>query len=398
MDLRRPNSTDCVHAGAPRRQPHWSLTPPVVHSAPFTFESRGQLIDLVEGRSERRQPEYSRMGNPTVRAAEARLSALEGAESARLFASGMAALTTLFLHHLSAGDHLILTRDCYKRTRDFATRVLPKFGIRTDVVEPCLEAIRDALTPRTRLVFTEAPTNPGLRVVDLEGVADLGCGRDCLTVVDATFATPVNLRPLDLGIDLVVHSATKYLGGHNDLLAGVVAGVTRHVEPLSEFHKTQGAVCDPNTAFLLDRGLKTLALRMERHNANGLAVARFLEDHPAVESVLYPGLESHPDHEVAQRLMAGFGGVVTFFLRGGLQEARRLLDRLSLCRIAPSLGGTETLIEPVAIMGYWNMPPQERQALGIRDNMVRLSAGIEEREDICSDLKQALDGISPPAK
>jgi cystathionine gamma-synthase len=364
-----------------------------VHSAPFTFESTEELIALVEGRSKRRQPEYSRMGNPTVTATEARLAALEGAEAAQLFASGMAAVTTLFLRSLCAGDHLVLTRDCYKRTRDFATLVLPDFGIRTDVVEPCLGAIGGALTPRTRLVFTETPTNPALRVVDLEGLAELGRERQLLTVADTTFATPMNLRPLELGIDLVVHSATKYLGGHNDLVAGLVAGSAELMEPLTEFHKTQGAVCDPHTAFLLDRGLKTLALRVTRHNANGLAVARSLEGHPAVESVLYPGLESHPDHDVAQRLMAGFGGVVTFFLKGGLDETRRFVDGLSLCRIAPSLGGTESLVEPVVVMGYWDTPPEEREALGIRDNMVRLSAGIEEAEDICADLEQALAAV-----
>ncbi len=393
MARRRANSTDCVHAGVQRPHPCWSMTPPVVHSAPFTFESTEELIELVEGRSERRQPEYSRMGNPTVIAAEARLAALEGAEAAQLFASGMAAVTTLFFQSLRAGDHLVITRDCYKRTRDFATEVLPKFHIRTDVVEPDLEAIRRALTPQTRLAFTETPTNPGLRVVDLEGLAELGRERGVLTVADSTFATPVNLRPLDLGVDLVMHSATKYLGGHNDLVAGAVAGPAELLEPFSQFHQTHGAVCDPHTAFLLDRGLKTLALRVERHNANGLAVARFLEDHPAVEGVLYPGLESHPDCDLARRLMAGFGGVVTFFVEGGLDEARRFIDALSLCRIAPSLGGTETLVEPVAVMGYWNMPREKRQALGIRDNMVRLSAGIEEAEDICRDLEQALAAV-----
>ncbi len=391
---RRPlSSTDCVHAGAGPCETDGAVTVPVVHSAPFAFETTQALVDFLEGRSERRQPEYGRMANPTVTAVERRLAALEGAEQARLFASGMAAACTVLLAFLRSGDHLVLTDDGYKRTRDFAVEHLGGLGVRSSVVPADVDSIRAALEPQTRLVFTEVPTNPRLSVVDVEALAALGRERGFLTVVDSTFATPVNLRPLELGADLVVHSATKYLGGHNDLIAGVVAGPAERLQPVSDLLMTLGAICDPQTAFLLDRGLKTLALRVERQNANGQAVAEFLAGHPRVAEVLYPGLPSHPHHAIARRLMRGFGGVVTFRLDGDFTAAARFVDALELARLAPSLGGVETLVEQVALMGYWQMPPAERERLGVGEELVRLSLGIEEADDIIADLSQALDGM-----
>ncbi len=390
---RRPiSSTDCVHAGAGPCETEGSVTVPIVHSAPFAFESTQALVDFLEGRGERRQPEYGRMANPTVTAVERRLAALEGAERAQLFASGMAAACTVLLACLKSGNHLVLTRDCYKRTRDFAVDHLGRLGVRTSVVPADVGAVRAALTPETRLVFTEVPTNPHLDVIDVEALAALGRERGFLTVVDSTFATPVNLRPLELGADLVVHSATKYLGGHNDLIAGVVAGAAETVQPVGDLLVTLGAICDPQTAFLLDRGLKTLALRVERQNASGQAVAEFLAGHPRVAHVLYPGLPSHPHHGIARRLMAGFGGVVTFELDGGFPATARFVDALKLARLAPSLGGVETLVEQVALMGYWETPPAERERLGVGEGLVRLSLGIEETQDIVADLAQALEG------
>jgi cystathionine gamma-synthase len=392
MGKTRINSTDCVHLGARRSHTEGSLTTPVVHCAPFTFGSTSELREFMEGRSPRRQPEYGRMGNPTVAAAEGRLAALEGAERAKLFGSGMAAVTTLFLWFLKAGDRLVLTSDSYRRTRDFSG-FLAKFGIDLDIVEPSVEAIEKAFRPETRLVFSEIPTNPYLRVLDIPRLVESARANDVLTVVDSTFATPCNLRPLDLGADLVVHSATKYLGGHNDLIAGLVAGRAEIVDPVSEFLMTLGGICDPNTAFLLERGLKTLGLRVARHNANGLRVARFLESHPAVERVYYPGLESHPDHALASRLMSGFGGVVTFLVRGGFDETAGFVDRLRIPRLAPSLGGVESLVDHVALMSFWELPREERERLGIRDNLVRLALGIEDPDDLIADLDQALAGV-----
>ncbi len=393
MTKPRINSTDCVHAGAGPCDTSASVTVPIVHSAPFKFPSTRALTDYLDGKTERRQPEYGRMGNPTVASAERRLAALEGAERAVLFGSGMAAVCTLLLATVKAGDHVVLTRDSYKRTRDFVAENLARFGVTSSVAEPSLEGIREAITPQTRLVFTETPTNPHLHVVDVEGLAELGRERNVLTVVDPTFATPVNLSPLEHGVDLVVHSASKYLGGHNDLTAGVVAGSAEQVEPIAELNMTLGAVCSPNTAWLLERGLRTLALRVARQNASGQAVAEFLSEHPKVAHVSYPGLPSHPQHQLAARQMNGFGGVVTFAVDADFDGAARFVDSLQLALIAPSLGGVETLVEQVAVMGYWQMPHPEREALGMADNIVRLSLGIEEAEDLIADLKQALDCV-----
>ena len=269
MSERQVGSTECVHAGAGPCEASSSIITPIVHCAPFAFGVTKDLIDYLEGRSDRKQPEYGRMGNPTVSVVERRLAALEGAERAQLFASGMAAVTTLLLAVLKSGDHIVITTDCYKRTRDFSTEFLKKFGVRASVVPPSLEAIEQAIGPETRIVFTETPTNPYLYVVDVEGLSKLGRRKGVLTVVDSTFATPVNMRPIDLGADLVVHSATKYLGGHNDLIAGVLAGSEELVQPVADLLMTLGGICDPNTAFLLERGLKTLALRVAKQNANG---------------------------------------------------------------------------------------------------------------------------------
>ena len=393
MATRKIGSTQCVHGGGSTSETGGSMAPPIVHSAPFTFEAVSAALDYIEGRSARRQPEYGRMGNPTVAFVERRLAWIEGAEKAQLFASGMAAITSLLLAVLKSGDHLVLTSDCYKRTRDFCEDSLARFGVTTSVVAPSLEAIEGAIRPATRLVFTETPTNPYQYVVDIEGLGELGRARGVLTVVDSTFATPVYLRPLEFGIDLVVHSATKYLGGHNDLIAGVVAGRAELVEPIADLLATLGGICDPTTAFLLGRGVKTLALRMARHSANGQAVAEFLEAHPKVRTVFYPGLASHPHHEIARKLLAGFGGVVTFLLDADREGASRFIDRLEIPSLGPSLGGVESLVEQVILFGYLDLPSAERERLGVPDNLVRFSVGIEDTTDIIADLQQALEKV-----
>jgi cystathionine gamma-synthase len=348
----------------------------------------------MEGRSVRRQPEYGRMGNPTVACVEKRLAALEGAEQVRLFGSGMAAVTTLFLWFLKSGDRLILTSDSYRRTRDFGV-LLNKFGVELDLVAPNMDAIEAAIRPETRLIFSEIPTNPYLRVLDVRRLVHMAHSKGILTIIDSTFATPVNFRPLDIGADLVTHSATKYLGGHNDLIAGVVAGRAELVEPVSEFLMTLGGICDPNTAFMLERGLKTLELRVQRHNTNGRQVAEFLESRPEIERVFYPGLPSHPDFSLARDLMTGFGGVVTFLVKGGFENTATFVDRLHIPRLAPSLGGVESLVDHVALMSFWELSREQREAYGIHDNLVRLAVGIEDPVDLVADLEQAL---SSPAR
>ncbi|RPI22331.1 MAG: aminotransferase class I/II-fold pyridoxal phosphate-dependent enzyme [Acidobacteria bacterium] len=393
MTKPKTSSTDCVHAGAKPVELSGPIITPIVHCAPFSFDSTAQVIEFQEGRSARQQPEYGRMGNPTVACVESRLAALEGAERAVLFGSGMAAVTSLLLTFLKSGDHVVMTRDAYRRTRDFSATFLKKFGVEVTLVDPSVCAIEKALQPSTAMIFSESPTNPYLNVIDIDGLARLGRDHGRLTVVDSTFATPFNIRPIELGIDLVIHSATKYLGGHNDLISGFVAGREQLLQPLAEMRSNLGGICDPNTAFMLERGLKTLALRMERHNASGLALAQFLESHPKVRRVYYPGLPSHPHHEIAKAQLAGYGGVVSFEIDGDLERTARFIDRLQLPHLTPSLGGVESLVEQVVVMSYWQMPKEEREKLGLNDNLVRYSLGIEDIEDILKDVSQALDGI-----
>lgn len=393
MSRQRLSSTDCVHAGAKPVELSGPIITPIVHCAPFSFSSSAEVMAFQEGRSERQQPEYGRMGNPTVVFVENRLAALEGASKAALFSSGMAAITSFLLTALQSGDHVVLTRDCYRRTRDFSTTFLKKFGVEVSVVEPELCEIEKALRPDTKMIFTESPTNPYLHVLDIEALGRLGKSSGATTVVDSTFATPINIRPIEYGIDVVIHSATKYLGGHNDLIAGVIAGSAELVTMVADMRSNLGGICDPNTAFLLERGLKTLALRVERHNSSGQALAEFLESHPKVERVHYPGLASHPHHAIAKEQMRGFGGVVSFEILGDLEKTAHFIDRLELPHLTPSLGGVESLVEQVVVMSYWLIPREERMKLGLRDNLVRYSLGIEDVEDIIRDVEQALEGI-----
>ncbi len=385
-------STRAVHGGEPRVRDDRSLTTPVVHSSTYPFADTSELVAYMSGERER-SPEYGRYGNPTVAACEAKLAAIEGAEAGVLVASGMAAVTTTLLSMLKSGQHVVFTSDVYRKTRQFANQLLRRFGVEVDIVEPHVEALRERIGPRTRVVFTEAPTNPYLRIVDLEALVGLAKQHRAKTIIDATFATPVNMRPLAHGIDLVIHSTTKYLAGHNDLLGGVVLGRAPMVEAIREHVGMLGAVADPNTAYLTMRGVKTLALRVARQNETALRLATMLSEHPAVERVWYPMLPSHPDHALALRYLQGGGGVVSFELRGGLPAGTRLVDAVRIPKLAPSLGGVETLIEQPALMSFFELSPEERAALGIREGLVRMSVGIEDAEDLERDLKQALEGL-----
>jgi cystathionine gamma-synthase len=306
----------------------------------------------------------------------------------------MAAVTTTLLLLLNQGDHLILTNDCYHSTLDFCQQFLKRYGIEATVV-PCgnYEALEAAIRPNTRVIFSESPTNPFMRCLDFPRLVEIARRHKIKTVIDTTFATPMNLRARDYGIDIVIHSVTKYLAGHNDVMAGVVIGSYDDITPLRKAQATLGAIVDPHAAYLILRGLKTLALRMERHNANGWAVARFLEDHPRVRKVWYPGLESHPDHQIAMATQQGFGGVVSFEIDGDAETAYRFIDALKIPTVGPSLGGVESLISPLAQMGFAELSPEGRAELGITDELVRFCIGIEETEDILSDLAQALDQI-----
>jgi cystathionine gamma-lyase len=335
--------------------------------------------------------EYSRTQNPTRFALEGCLAALEGAAHGLAFASGLAA-TDAILHLLSAGDHVLHTDDVYGGTFRIFDKVYRRHGLAFDAVDMSDPArVERALRPETRLCWIETPTNPLLKLVDLAAVAAVARARGVLTVVDNTFATPCFQRPLDLGVDLVAHSTTKYLNGHSDVVGGAV--VTRSPElhaRLKFLQNAVGAVPSPMDAFLVLRGLKTLPVRMERHARNALAVARFLEGRPEVERVVYPGLPSHPQHALARRQMSGFGGMVTFVLRGGLPAATAFLKAVRIFACAESLGGVESLIEHPAIMTHASVPAETRAALGISDGLIRASVGIESEADLLEDLERGL--------
>jgi cystathionine gamma-synthase len=382
-------STRAVHGGERQQRLGDAVTVPVYQTSTYVFRNTQELVDFKEGRIEK--GEYGRYGNPTINAAERKVAELEHAEDALLWASGMCAITSLLLTILRAGQHMIITADSYRRTRQFCDGMLRRLGIDVTVVPPGdPQAIEAAVQANTRLLFSESPTNPYLYVVDLERLVAIAKRHRLRTVIDSTFATPYNQNPLAFGIDLVMHSATKYLGGHNDLLAGVVVGNANIIGALREAQGMLGGITDPNTAYLLVRGLKTFALRMQRHNANGMALARFLEGHAKVRRVYYPGLASHPSHAVARQQMRGFGGVVSFELDGTLQQTSAFIDALRLPYIAPSLGGVESLIEQPALMSYYEMVPEERQRLGIGDSLVRYAAGIEDTDDLLTDVEQGL--------
>ncbi|MCU0496868.1 MAG: aminotransferase class I/II-fold pyridoxal phosphate-dependent enzyme [Anaerolineae bacterium] len=392
------NSTRAVHGGTRREKAYHALNTPIVQTATYTFTNTQDLIDYMEsktwGDGEERE-EYGRYGNPTVASVERKLAALDGGEDAVLFASGMSAVTSILLAVLPSGSHIVMTHDCYRRTRQFCQTFLKRFGIETSVV-PCgdYEALEAAIIPKkTRFIISESPTNPYLRIADVARIAELGHQHKVLTLIDSTFATPINQRPLEWGIDFVVHSATKYLSGHNDLLAGVVVGRADRIHALRDARGVLGGVVDPQNAFLLERGIKTLGVRVRQQNTNAQAIAEYLEAHPKIERVWYPGLASHPEHHIANAQMSGFGGVISFEVAGDLMTTGKFIDAMQIPYIAPSLGGVESLIEQPALMSYYEKTTEERLALGIKDNLVRFAVGIEDTVDLLEDLEQALDAI-----
>ena len=392
-DKKFARSTEAVHAGTASRRPHHTLAAGIAQTATYTFEDTADLERYMRGEdADPEREEYGRYGNPTVRELERRLAALEGAEDALAFSSGMSAVTTALLSLCKAGDHVVLFRDCYRRTRQLVTQTLARFGVASTVVPPGdLQALDRSIRKETRLVISESPTNPYLYCVDLaELVRVVKSHGRVRTLVDATFATPINCRPLSYGVDLVIHSATKYLAGHNDVLGGLVAGPSHLVSLLRDLRGITGAVLDPHAAFLIARGLKTLGVRVERQNTTALAVARALETHPKVAQVFYPGLTSHPSHAVATAQMYGSGGVVSFIVRGGRSAASAVVDRCRVAKIAASLGGVETLIEQPAIMSFFELSEEELRAIVIDPALIRLSVGIEDTDDVVADLMQAL--------
>ena len=383
-------STLAIHAGEARQKPGGSMTDPLYCTSTYTFADTDSVIRFIEEKQMRE--EYGRYGNPSEKVAESKLAALEGGEHAVLFSSGMAALVGLLMAKLKSGDEIVFFDECYHRSREFCSKHLSRFGVTTrEVKTGDYDAMEATISDRTKLIVSESPTNPHLSIIDLERFVDIGRRHGVETIIDATLATPFNLKPLQAGVDYVLHSATKYLAGHNDLLAGVIVGRNEALEPVRKLRGIMGAVNSPHNVYLLLRGLKTFELRMQRHNANGQAVAEFLAEHPRVEQVFYPGLESHPYYQIAQRTMSGFGGLVTFLVKDAdWRETANVVDAVKLPRIGPSLGGAESLIEQPLVMSYYECTPEERRNFGIPDNMIRIACGLENAEDLIADLDQAL--------
>lgn len=384
-----PIYTRAVQAGADPERDRHGLAPGLHRSSAFAFDSAERAAAVHEGE----EPGffYGRMGSPTQRALEEALAELEGGEAALALASGMAAVSSLLFTALEPGDHVVAPAALYATTASLLDGILERHGVSVTYVDGTdPRAFEDAVRPETRVLWVESPANPTLDLVDLEAVARLGRERGLLTVADNTFATPVNQRPLETGMDVVVHSATKYLGGHGDVVAGALIGPHVLMERVRrETLKHLGGVVAPDSAWLVLRGLRTLPVRIERHNRSALAVAERLEDHPRVTRVHYPGLPSHPQHELAERQMAGFGGMVAFEV-DGLEAARRMLDRLELCRLAVSLGDVATLVQHSASMTHASVPADRRRAAGIRDGLLRMSVGLERPEDVLQDIDRAL--------
>jgi cystathionine beta-lyase/cystathionine gamma-synthase len=373
-------STVCIHAGQEPDSATGAIITPIYQTATYVQEELGRHKGF----------EYGRTQNPTRAALEANISAIEGGRAGFAFASGMAAidaLTTL----LRSGDHVVVTDNTYGGTFRLFDKVLTRYGLSFSYVDTSrLDLIEAAITPQTRMLFLETPTNPVLRLTDIAGAAEIARRRNVVLVVDNTFASPSVQRPIEMGADLVVHSTTKYLNGHSDSVGGIViAARDEHIEWLRFIQNAAGAILSPFDSWLVLRGTKTLAIRMAQHNANGLALAQYLAGHPGIAKVIYPGLPDHPQHDLARRQMRGFGGMVSFDA-GTFEKARRVCNRVRLMSLAESLGGVETLISHPASMTHASVPPERRAEIGLTDSMVRISVGIEDVQDLIDDLKQAL--------
>ncbi len=386
-------STKSVHSGEKLCPLTGSIITPIYQTSNFGFTDLDSLKKVFADHS--KGYFYTRYSNPTLEAVEGKIVDLMGAQKALVFSSGMAALTTATMSVVSSGDHIVSAFDIYGGTFNFFTNVLPKYGVTVDLIETTdAGKLAEAIRNNTKVIFFESPTNPLLKLMDISEVAKIGKKRGIVTFMDNTFATSFNQKPIEMGIDLVMHSATKYLGGHSDLIGGVVAGGEELMRRVMYSRYVFGGISDPQSAWLLMRGVKTLKVRMEAHNQNGMQVAQFLENHPRIDRVYYPGLKSHPQHELAKRQMKGFGGMVSFEVAGGSDALAQFLGRLQICQLAVSLGGIESLICPPALTTHRRLSKSQRIRAGIKDNLVRLSVGIEDAQDLIGDLEGALNSIS----
>jgi len=378
--------TDCIHAGQAPDSQTGAVIPPLSLTSTFAQESPGKPKQGYE---------YARTNNPTRKAYEECVAACEGGKFGIAFASGSAATTTL-MAMFKPGDHVITVDDVYGGTNRFFKRVsTPAQGIKYSFVDMTKDGeLEAAFTPETKLVWIETPTNPTLKIIDIAKTAKIAHAHNCLLIVDNTFLSPYFQRPLSLGADIVVHSVSKYINGHTDVIGGIVVVNNPELNAKLRFLQNgMGAIPSPFDCYQVMRGLKTLHVRMREHEKNAMAVAKFLEKHPKIEKVIYPGLPSHPGHEIAKRQQTGFGGMITILLKGGLEQSRVFLENLKIFALAESLGGVDSLAEHPAIMTHASVAPEERAKLGILDNLCRLSVGLEDAEDIIADLSTALDAI-----
>lgn len=388
IPLQWSDATRAIHGGEIKTGLNAPVAVPIVRSSNFTFASTAEMKRWAEGKS--KAYIYTRYGNPTLAVAEAKIADLENGEAAVVTASGSAAISSALLSLLQSGDELIATRQLYGGSYRLMRDILPRMGIHAHHVPADLQGAEKLVNKKTRAIYVETPTNPTLGLVDLKKVVALARKYKLVSVIDNTFATPILQKPLDLGFDLVVHSATKYLAGHSDIVTGAVAGSWERVKKVREIMIALGGSMDPDAAYLLIRGLKTLPLRVQAQCRSALAVARFLEAHPKIARVHYPGLPSHPHHQLAKRQMKGFGGMLAFELKGGLAAARRFCDRAKIFLLAASLGGVESLIVLPIYTSHHRMNPSELAAAGVSPGTVRMSIGLEEPRDLLADLRQAL--------
>jgi methionine-gamma-lyase len=381
--------TLAIHGGEPKRHGvNAGVGGEICRTSNFTFSSTQEMKEWAEGKS--KAYIYTRYGNPTLTVAEQKIAALEGAEAAVVLASGMAAISCALLSALRAGDELIATSQLYGGSYRLMRDLFPDMGIKVHHVGVDLAGIESLVTPRTKAFYVETPTNPTLRLVDLHKAVAFAKKHKLASIIDNTFASPVLQNPIAMGFDMVVHSATKYLAGHSDIIAGAAAGTKHWMERVRHFMIYLGSSMDPGAAFLLNRGMKTLGVRVERQNANAMAVARFLEKHPKVARVHYPGLKSHPDHALAKKQMRGFGSMMAFDLKGGLPAARKFCDHVRLFLLAASLGGVESLVVLPIYSSHYRMSLEELKTAGVTPGTVRVSIGLEDPEDLIADLQQAL--------
>lgn len=390
----RHQETEAVRGGTHLDKKNGPLITPIYQTSTFEVTDLEQQL-----RATHTDMFYTRYGNPTHTAAESAIAELEGADAALLFASGMAAITTSILALVKSGDHIVAQRDIYGGATKFLTQWLPKLGVETTLVDTTDYAQHArAIRPNTKILYLESPTNPTLRVVDLTKVASLAREHGLVTLIDSTFSTPINCRPVEFGIDLVMHSGTKYFAGHSDLICGVLAGRKDLIEAVHATRTTLGCNMDPHAAWLLLRGIRTLAVRVQRQNESALRIAQHLKQHPKVRSVSYPFLEGHPQRALAMEQMRGGGGVLSFEVDGSREDARRFAETLQLFTLAPSLGGVDSLVTLPVVTSHAMIRAEEREKMGVTEQMVRLSVGIENVEDLIADLERGLAAVAGGAQ